>query len=96
MFTKNSVTNLLFLTSNTDSIRSTSGSSRIPSRIQFCWKQMVDTDWETPVVVRKKVIENLFTNLCIYTVPNTSVRKCANTRKPPCKYLDDLQGKYWG
>ncbi|KAK4017329.1 hypothetical protein OUZ56_032276 [Daphnia magna] len=25
------------------------------------------------------------------TIPTTSVRKCANTRKPPCKYLADLR-----
>ncbi|KAK4013552.1 hypothetical protein OUZ56_026106 [Daphnia magna] len=25
------------------------------------------------------------------TVPTTSVRKCADTRKPPCKYLADLR-----
>ncbi|KAK4027753.1 hypothetical protein OUZ56_016800 [Daphnia magna] len=43
-----------------DSIRSTSGSSRIPSRIQFCWKQMVDTDWEPPEVVRKKYPPQVF------------------------------------
>ncbi|KAK4025193.1 hypothetical protein OUZ56_014267 [Daphnia magna] len=29
--------------------------------------------------------------LTLNTIPTTNVRKCADTRKPPCKYLADLR-----